>query len=502
MVRLSSLAGATKSLPPSPMQFVQTKAKIITDVTGVNTELPVLLTPDGVLEPLVDYLLAHSHVRSPSWMRKVLLATRLFLQYGAANANYAGQPPAAMFQQFVQRLYSGTIGADGLDPSGLFWEPLSAENARTLIRCLTDFSDWLSKDRGTVALNPRNSTSAHDRMLEMLAAEYRRNQSFLGHVQEKSTVPYARQIQTTKAPKIDEESAIAFPDEHFSRFVTVGFSSAGISNLRDILITLLMHGAGFRLSECFHLWIHDVTEDPRDPSLAAVRIHHPQLGSAPLDWLDERGQVRRVNREAYLNGRYAFAPRNKVLGNKHAGWKNPMLDGKHFMQAYWFPADYGRLFLTLWRKYLRQIIPLARPHPYAFVNLSGSHAGGMYCLDTFQEAHKRAILRCGLAAEKEDGTTPHGHRHSYGRALRRAGVHPRMIQKALHHKALSSQAVYTAPTMDEVSDELNQALEKLSTPRNSADIPNLGEMLRHGFSDIDPEGLLSGETPKLQRKQK
>lgn len=92
------------------MEIVQTKAKVINDSSGIDVELPVLLTPDGVLEPLVDYLLSRTHSRSRSWMKKVVLSTKLFLQYGAANANLLAQSPALAFQQFAQRLTTGTIG--------------------------------------------------------------------------------------------------------------------------------------------------------------------------------------------------------------------------------------------------------------------------------------------------------------------------------------------------------------------------------------------------------
>ena len=44
--------------------FVTVKARIYTDTTGVYTELPALLTPAGVVEPLLDYCLYRSHDRS------------------------------------------------------------------------------------------------------------------------------------------------------------------------------------------------------------------------------------------------------------------------------------------------------------------------------------------------------------------------------------------------------------------------------------------------------
>lgn len=63
-----------------------------------------------------------------------------------------------------------------------------------------------------------------------------------------------------------------------------------------MLITLLLHGAGFRESEPFHLYISDVFPDPSNPSQAKVLIHHPSHGGAPADWRDEKGKPRKGNR--------------------------------------------------------------------------------------------------------------------------------------------------------------------------------------------------------------
>lgn len=395
------------------MDFVQTKAKVISDATGVSDEIPVLLTSAGVVEPLVDFVLSHSHDRSTTWMNNVVRAARLFLQFSQANF-IAVSNPEELFRQFVLRLSSGTIGTTGLDPSGLYWLPTSPQTSRMLVGCLTELSAWLENNRSAINLNPPRVASPHERALDSLANEYRRNKAFLSHILRETDTSTTTSMRAQRSPKVDEELAIAFPEEHFARLITTGFSCAGVVNLRDVLITLLMHGAGFRTSECFHLWVHDVVEDPSDPTVALVRIHHPRFGTAPMDWLNERGQPRHCNREAYLRGRYGLAPRDKVLGSMAAGWKNPMLDGKYFMRAHWFPQEYGRIFLSLWRIYLRQLAVVERHHPYAFVSLSGPTSGGAYSIDAYQEAHRRAVNRCGLLVAKDEGTTPHGHRHSFG----------------------------------------------------------------------------------------
>lgn len=499
------------------MDFVQVRAKVVTDSTGAVAEIPVLLSSEGPLEPLVDYFLWRRHDRSVAWMRKVTQAVSLLLAYAKANGTDF-KNSRELFRNFVQRLYSGSFGEDGRDPSGLYWFPMRAKPAAMLVACLTDFSDWLAERQGTAPLNASRMASGYDEILALAASEQRRSRAFLGHTwrtpEPQSGVLRVRSTLPRRGVVFaDVEAAIAFPEQHFTDLLLRGFVRRGYGhdpdpcvrlNLRDCLIALLMHGAGLRVSECFHLWVHDVQPDPHDPTLALVRIHHPCEGNAPEDWFDERGQVIRCNRAAYLAGRYARRPRNELLGAEAAGWKNPALDGRYFMQAFWFPTDLGRLFLQLWKRYLRQLVQIERAHPYAFVVLSGPGTGRVYCVENYKQAHRRAVERIGLAVSRFDGTIPHGHRHAYGRRLARAGIDPVVRKKALHHKGLGSQAVYTAPNMAEVTRTLNAATGKLDelASEGRAVKPALepATLLAFGFEDIDPDGLLSGPSPKLLRR--
>ena len=47
-------------------------------------------------------------------------------------------------------------------------------------------------------------------------------------------------------------------------------------DLKNVLITMLMHYGGLRLSECFHLWVEDVV--PWEDGTALVKIFHPDKG--------------------------------------------------------------------------------------------------------------------------------------------------------------------------------------------------------------------------------
>lgn len=499
------------------MDCVQVRAKVVTDSTGAVAEIPILLTRAGPLESLLDFFLWRRHDRSVAWMRKVTRAVSLLLAYAQANGA-SFKNPRELFRNFAQRLYSGTVGEDGLDPSGLYWLPMRGKHAATLLACLSDFSDWFAEQQGTAPLNPSRVPSGHDEMLALAASEHRRTRAFLGHTwrtpESQSGALRMRSTLPRRGPVLDvEEAAIAFPEQRFTDLLLRGFVRRGCAhepdpdlrlNLRDCLITLLMHGAGLRLSECMHLWVHDVQRDPHDSTLALVRIPHPSEGNAPEDWRDERGQPIRCNRAAYLAGRYARRPRNELLGAEAAGWKNPALDGRYFMQAFWFPTDLGRLFLRLWTLYLRQLVQIERTHPYAFVVLTGPGIGRVYSIENYKQMHRRAVERIGLTVSRLHGTVPHGHRHAYGRRLARADVDPVLRKKALHHKALGSQAVYTAPNMAEVTRALTAAASRLEelAAQGRAVKPTLeaAKLVAFGFADIDPDGLLSGPSPKLLRR--
>jgi len=161
--------------------FVTVKARIYTDTTGACTELPVLLTPAGVLEPLLDYCLYRSHDRSLTWATKVIRSVRMFLEY--LHANPSDRDTYRLFQNFAQRLYTGTFDREtGVDPSGLCWKPRSPQDALNIINQLTDFFDWLVEMRPEAAkVNPRYAGGTFDRQVDEIGYQFRRSKALLGH---------------------------------------------------------------------------------------------------------------------------------------------------------------------------------------------------------------------------------------------------------------------------------------------------------------------------------
>lgn len=443
--------------------FVSTKIKVLTDETGACVQVPGLLTPAGILAPLLDYFLARQHVRSLAWMGKVVRSVQTFLEYLQANPQQRNTP--LLFSNFAQRLYSGTFDVRTcLDGSGLCWSPRSSADARNIITDLTLFFDWMGENNQVAAtINPKVKASAYDVQWLELAQQYRRDNGLLGHLWSSTdSTPQSRKVQSRREPLVHHSEPPAFPDDRFEELITKGFKVGNRIDYRAILITLLLHGAGFRESEPFHLFVEDVVPDPRNPRRALVRIHHPSEGFAPDGWRDALGRPRQGNRTTYLAEKFGLVPRDVMLDIRHAGWKGGFHDAKYYKQAYWFEPEHGELFLAVWQKYLHQVARVARTHPFALINLTREPLGGMYTIAQFVKAHAAACRRIGLEVAKGLGTTPHGHRHAYGGRLARAGVSKAMIRRFMHHSSLESQDVYTQPSSTEIQAALESAADKLA----------------------------------------
>lgn len=486
------------------MQIVKVNAKVVQDDSGVFSEIPVLLDENkDVIQPLMEYALKlKRNGRSPSTINNCIKATQLLLEYMAANTG-GFNTPLFLFENFTSRLYTGTIGDDGLDASGLYWLPCSKQVAQLHINALTKLTDWLADKHGSTSLNPIVEADSQIQRLNY-AAWFRKNQhNFLGHIRDKhinTTVRYARNIQGKRPLGKQKQDAIEFPERYFETFYYNGLGGAVDRRvvLRDQLILLLMHGGGLRESETLHLWIEDVLIDPLNPNSVVVRIYHPEDGKAPNSW---RGCSGKTTRAAYLKEKYALSPRNDLMGKKRVGWKSRVTDNKdEYLEVHWFPTVFGEVFAKLWQDYTRFLTAIERNHPYAFISFHRDYQGSPYTLNAFHDSYRQGLKRIGLKPSKTDGLSPHSHRHSYGRRLRRAGVPEIVIKKCMHHASLESQIVYTTSTAKEVSVSLNAANLRLLDSKEMdkySCTPSWQVLIENGFKDIDPFELFTGRNPKL-----
>lgn len=439
------------------MPFSIVKSKVFFDNTGSSVSLPVIITEHGPLLVLIDYCLSVN--KSLSRTKKLVRAVKLFLEYVEVNASSETEE-WRLFRNFSNALRLGTIDAEtGMDSSGLYWQPISAPDSRYFVSMLSEFFDWLGDidpSRSRVhKFNPRYKGGRYEQRIDKYAYQYARSKAFLGHIWSENPSTSGRRTRVKPAPKVLKDRPPSFPEDRFDELLFKGFYVNGNYDWRGMLLTLLLFGGGLRSSEPFHIYLSDVQPHWNDNSLAFVAIHHPSLGAAPDNWRNSIGH--QGTRREYLAAEWGLVPRNEVLGKSHAGWKNPALDAKWYMQVHWFPENYGRLFLQIWARYMEQVASIERSHPYAFINLEKGNIGELYKVDSYCRALQGAVERIGLEYGKQEGTTPHGGRHAYGQRLKNSQVNKVVIQRVMHHASPDSQIVYTQSELNEAAKSLSMA---------------------------------------------
>lgn len=433
------------------------RASIVLDNTGRTVDVPVLVTDEGLLESFVRYIV-HNRYKSQSWMIKACQSLALLLDYMSANKNVFSDP-RKMFGEFSSALYTGTFSQSGHDPSCLRWTPRRHDDAEKIISHVTMFSDWMAhrEGDGKFQLNPWREATNHEKQLNAAAYYQKRDKAFLSHLWSKerankeiSMSRHFTSMLPNKPIVASSEMIKAFPEKYFDRLIDNGFINRGKQastsleerlNLKNILITLLMHCGGLRLSETLQLYVDDISSSPQGSCV--VEVFHPEVGLSP------DGNQRRE----YLS-KIGLKPRNLISksNSQHCGWKNPLLtnnQNKSF-EVFWFPEDAGVVFRSLWVIYLRQRIKDEVSHPYAFYGKTGNPS----TTQSYFRSHAIALRKIGLNPSKNGGLSPHGHRHAYGLTLSNHGLDPLFLRLALHHSSIFSSAVYTQPTSSQVRSAL------------------------------------------------
>lgn len=429
----------------------------INNGTGVDVILPVIVTDDGVLNLFAQYLYLN-RTKSRSWQDSATFAVQLLLEYAEVKHSYFDHP-TKLFEAFADALHTGTIEGN-LDVSNLWWQPRQPEDASKLIGHITGLSDWISKitENEKAQLNPWRQATAHEQRLNWAAYSHRRDNAFLSHLWKTDTKAMeSRSVRSLTLPVERTTPLKAFPDEKLQLLASDGFCHRGPlatarHNLRDILITYLMHYGGLRLSEALSLWCEDVTMEGGE---VIVRVFHPQYG------LTSDG----VMRAAHLDRKYGLKPRNTLVKSNdalHLGWKDCLVTDpdRRCFEVFFYPSHTALEFGEMWREYhLTQRVKsqIDNNHPYAFTTRDGLP----YSHRMYRDAHKRAIGRVGMVYGKMLGTTPHGHRHAYGQRLAADGASALTIKLAMHHKSISSAQTYTQPTASQMRRALVDLEERL-----------------------------------------
>jgi len=220
------------------------------------------------------------------------------------------------------------------------------------------------------------------------------------------------------------------------------------------------------------MWFNDITFpviDGEERCIPALR--HPS--QAPTFIEGEN-----LTRMQYLRQKGLF-PRHLASGKSlHVGWKDLDVDeDTSSTEAFFIHQGLEQLFASYYYYYLnyrRALISQRKArgegdHPFLFVS-SGedraqgkSYKGAPYSQKAFEDAFERALKRVekrtgqAIRRGKRNGTTPHALRHAYAMILMRLGAPKKAIQRAMHHRSILSQEVYTQPEWQDVNKALNAA---------------------------------------------
>ena len=434
----------------------------------VTRNVKAIILNNGIFKPLIDYFI-ENQFKSSSWQNSVTYAVGLFIDYMITYQNAYSKSAKRRIHflpDFIKLLHYGSINELGEDPFSLYWSPKKIYRVNQLENYLYCFLDWYySSNKSiheTIFKSNYNELTTSEKVLYWRHWSNKKYTSMLSHLKKNNTAPkiFNQQKNTLFTSNIydvkyfDNNKII---DLLFKGFKTSKFEDS--YDIRNILITMLMHFGGCRLSEPFHLFVNDVIEDPQVSGKALVRVYHPEDGY--IKYYDKYiDKVIETSRKDYLNKVYGLKPRNLESGTKKAGWKDLALDktGKeNYAMIYWFPDWTGKLFWELYQVYISQVLPKNLNNPYLFVSLKGKNHGQVYTINAYRDSHKKAVSKIGLSYAKEFGSTPHGHRHAYGQNLENAKVDPKIIQKSLHHKSPFSQLAYTLPSVQKINETLNSA---------------------------------------------
>lgn len=460
------------SAPTSPVVRHIHESRTVHMPHHVPSRLRVVLRIDGdapsAFLPLIRFFLETNGARRPAYQETYARSLVLLLDHFAAHGETVEAASEGALQRFVDDLVCGTTDDDNEDATGLYWpRTMNSRVAAGHLSRISTFSDWAVERLGHAPLNPYRRARRDERTANHRRFERRANASLLGHAAmrrgELERAGRARVVQVKTHVDQGFEDVRAFDEGDFQRFMEIGWGPrAPVSKrvrarrLRNMMLSILYHAGGLRLSEPFHLYTGDVQLDPNEPGHALVWLFHPERGQAPNDsggpWRD---------REEYLWKHWRLRPRNVEQGRFHEGWKNLALtDSRRKGTRVWFfPTIWGETFWRLFSDY-RTLRPEGA-HPFLFVSEREGERGEPYTASAFKQAHQRAVRRAGLPSGKNHGTSPHGHRHAYGLALANAGVDRRMSQKALHHRSPFSQDTYQSPRAEDIANALRSASEIL-----------------------------------------
>lgn len=463
--------------------------------------MPILwLFKDGrpqIFRPLIDYFYDRRSMKL-NWQRRAARSLGLFFDFSRSfvydeNLSLRNRHSATL-SAFILALQQGTIPSSGMDRTGLFWPPMSANMVNETARHLDYFVEYASSllielkaDHPLKALLKTFDGTPSDGATVirfLISSKKLSSRSFLQHLKTGVAGASEQARRSRLGLGLDRKAAgyltvKSMPLQLVADIFSYGFikdpNASSLVEREDItakMIFILLAGAGLRASEPLHMWFNDVTF----PALNGVTrclpaLRHPSQAATYI--VGENS-----NRMQYLKQR-GLLPRNISSGKSmYVGWKDLATDANtKSTEVHFIHENIEHLFASYYHYYLkirRGLIAKRKArgdgdHPFLFVSngddrASGqSYIGSPYSRKAFRDAFDRALDRVefrtgrSIPRGKNFGTTPHALRHAYAMTLVKSGAPQKAIQRSLHHRSILSQDVYTQPEWADVNAALNAA---------------------------------------------
>lgn len=236
------------------------------------------------------------------WKRKAARSVGLFYDFCMTfqfdEANTVRNIHSAAFQAFIEAIQKGTIPNEGVDGSGLYWAPMSANSVAETARHLDQFTKYACDQLGNLQENHplktlyREFSAPPSNQAEMvgflMAAKSLSSRSFMQHLKDNESL--ARGLQRTSRRNLGVEqpasglrSAKHMDPTLIAKMLEVGFTknenAVSIFDREDVtakMIFLLLVGGGLRQSEPLHMWFNDVAFPLLDGSERCIPLlRHP-----------------------------------------------------------------------------------------------------------------------------------------------------------------------------------------------------------------------------------
>ncbi|WP_169380618.1 site-specific integrase [Thermomonas fusca] len=389
-----------------------------------------------------------SYAQVLQFIRSVSGLMKFYSQIGSPSLDGIG----------LRKLVQDYILARHRGDDDLNWKPLARDGLKAQVRHIVAFSDFCQREFGYLPLLGKSTVP--------LPPPSRSQKSFWKLMACNETDFFSHLAIRRESPVID----IRIPGRARTKGGAKGFSGMSEEvawNLIDAeqndtfkAIWLLGFFGGPRLSESLNLWICDVlpgnyrtTFFPGDifADLPLVVIANPWTSR----WCGKIGEER-TTRSDFLKNTFGLVPRpqmaesdNGINRGKTAGFKGirQTNDTGEMRQIFWASERAAREFESLIVRVIqkRSRMPLARRHPFLFVNTDPRRPeiqGDMLAMSNVKKAFVRAVNRIGEIPFRSR-RSPHGMRHFYSDLIRRlVGGDVGSVQVCLGQRSRLSQHDY------------------------------------------------------------